>query len=79
MQYYLIFGDICGVERWVGHLQRLKDGWGVIVCFSFCQIIMFLFCVQMYSTLKGDAGATTWDISEAALFVMCAIARDISL
>lgn len=52
---------------------------GVAVCFSFHQILMCYLCLQMYSTLKGDAGATTWDISEAALFVMCAIARDISL
>lgn len=46
----------------------------VAVCYN---VIIFV-SMQMYNTLKGDAAVTTWDVSESALFVMAAIARDIS-
>jgi hypothetical protein len=32
----------------------------------------------MYNMLKGNAASATWDVSEAALFVMTAVARDLS-
>jgi len=39
-----------------------------------------LFCgVQMYVTLKGTDGiGTSWDVSEAALYIMTAVAKDLS-
>jgi hypothetical protein len=34
---------------------------------------------QMFENLKSQASAATWDQSEAALFVMCAVAKNILL
>jgi len=35
--------------------------------------------VQMYVTLKGTDGiGTSWDVSEAALYIMTAVAKDLS-
>jgi len=35
--------------------------------------------VQMYVTLKGtDGSGASWDVSEAALYIMTAVAKDLS-
>ena len=31
----------------------------------------------MYMTLKGEGSTASWEVSEAALFVMTAVAKDI--
>jgi len=32
----------------------------------------------MYTTLKADGMSSSWDVSEAALYIMTAVAKDLS-
>jgi len=68
---YLMLWRICFhfCHCWWANKNALWRSWWLT--WHFC-------CIQMYAMLKTDGMCLSWDVSEAALYIMTAVAKDLS-